>query len=124
MLLAELKTGSSGVIAKVNGHGSFRKRLIEMGFISGKKVKVVLNAPLQDPIEYEIMGYKLSLRREEARMIEVVSEEEVTEEEAEGIVSRAMENALLLETEEKEFLGEGVFLGLLGGALGAGACRL
>ena len=76
MLLSELKTGSSGVIAKVNGHGGFRKRLIEMGFISGKKVKAVLNAPLRDPIEYEILGYKLSLRREEARMIEVISEEE------------------------------------------------
>ena len=61
MLLSELKTGSSGVIAKVNGHGGFRKRLIEMGFISGKKVKAVLNAPLRDPIEYEILGYKLSL---------------------------------------------------------------
>lgn len=76
MLLSELKTGSSGVIAKVNGHGGFRKRLIEMGFISGKKVKAVLNAPLRDPIEYEILGYKLSLRREEATMIEVISEEE------------------------------------------------
>ena len=76
MLLSELKTGTTGVIAKVNGHGGFRKRLIEMGFISGKKVKAVLNAPLRDPIEYEILGYKLSLRREEATMIEVISEEE------------------------------------------------
>jgi len=76
MLLSELQTGAKGVIAKVNGHGSFRKRLIEMGFISGKKVTVVLNAPLRDPIEYEILGYKLSLRREEAKMIEVISEEE------------------------------------------------
>ena len=76
MKLSELKTGSKGVIAKVNGHGSFRKRLIEMGFIAGKTVTVILNAPLKDPIEYEILGYKLSLRREEARMIEVVSEEE------------------------------------------------
>lgn len=79
MLLSELKTGSTGVIAKVSGHGSFRKRLIEMGFISGKKVKVVLNAPLLDPIEYEILGYKLSLRREEARMIEVIGEDEARE---------------------------------------------
>lgn len=76
MKLSELKTGEKGVIVKVNGHGSFRKRLIEMGFISGKKVKVVLNAPLKDPIEYEILGYKLSLRREEAEMIDVLSKEE------------------------------------------------
>lgn len=76
MLLSDLKTGETGVIAKVNGHGGFRKRLIEMGFVAGKKVKVIMNAPLLDPIEYEILGYKLSLRREESRMIEVVSQEE------------------------------------------------
>ena len=67
------------MIAKVGGHGSFRKRLIEMGFIAGKKVTVVLNAPLKDPIEYEILGYKISLRREEAQMIEVITEEEAKE---------------------------------------------
>lgn len=76
MKLSELKTGEKAVIVKVNGHGSFRKRLIEMGFISGKEVKVVLNAPLKDPIEYEILGYKVSLRREEAGMIDVISSEE------------------------------------------------
>ena len=76
MRLADLKTGEQGVIVKVNGHGSFRKRLIEMGFISGKKVTVVLNAPLKDPIEYEILGYKLSLRRSEAEQIEVIGESE------------------------------------------------
>ena len=79
MILSELKTGEKGVIVRVNGHGSFRKRLIEMGFIQGKAVTVVLNAPLRDPIEYEIIGYKVSLRREEAKMIEVVSEEEARE---------------------------------------------
>ena len=79
MRLVDLKTGEKAVIAKVDGHGSFRKRLIEMGFIAGKTVTVVLNAPLKDPIEYEILGYKLSLRREEARKIEVISEEEAKE---------------------------------------------
>ena len=67
------------MIAKVAGHGSFRKRLIEMGFIQGKTVRVVLNAPLKDPVEYEILGYKVSLRREEAARIEVISEEEARE---------------------------------------------
>ena len=76
MQLSELKTGEKAVIAKVAGHGSFRKRLIEMGFIRGKAVRVILNAPLKDPIEYEILGYKVSLRREEASKIEVISEEE------------------------------------------------
>ena len=79
MILAELKTGQKAVIVRVHGHGSFRKRLIEMGFIHGKEVKVVLNAPLKDPIEYEIIGYKVSLRREEAKQIEVVTEEEARE---------------------------------------------
>ncbi|MBP3563198.1 MAG: ferrous iron transport protein B [Bacteroidales bacterium] len=76
MKLSELKTGERGVIVKVNGHGGFRKRIIEMGFVKGNKVKVILNAPLRDPIEYEIIGYKISLRREEASKIEVISESE------------------------------------------------
>ena len=79
MKLSDLNTGEQGVIVKVNGHGSFRKRLIEMGFIAGKKVTVVLNAPLRDPIEYEILGYKLSLRRSEAEQIEVIGESEAKE---------------------------------------------
>ena len=66
MKLSELQTGEKAVIVRVHGHGSFRKRLIEMGFIQGKEVTVVLNAPLRDPIEYEIIGYRISLRREEA----------------------------------------------------------
>ena len=79
MRLSELKTGERGIIAKVYGHGSFRKRITEMGFIKGKTVQVVLNAPLKDPIEYEIIGYKISLRREEADMIEIISEQEAKE---------------------------------------------
>ena len=76
MRLSELKTGDKGVIVKVMGHGGFRKRIVEMGFIRGKTVEVLLNAPLKDPIKYRILGYEISLRREEANMIEVVSEEE------------------------------------------------
>ena len=73
MKLSELNTGESGVIVKVSGHGGFRKRIIEMGFIKGKKVDVLLNAPLQDPVKYKIMGYEVSLRHSEADHIEVVS---------------------------------------------------
>lgn len=80
MRLSELKTGEQAMIVKVHGHGSFQKRITEMGFVFGKKIKVILNAPLQDPIEYEIIGYKISLRREEADNIEVVSEEEAKNE--------------------------------------------
>lgn len=80
MKLSDLNTGGTGVIVKVGGQGNFRKRLIEMGFIPGKKVNAILNAPLKDPIEYEIMGYKVSLRRDEASLIEICSEEDYNSE--------------------------------------------
>ena len=76
MRLSELRTGEKGVIVKVLGHGGFRKRIVEMGFIKGKTVEVILNAPLKDPIKYRLLGYEISLRRQEADMIEVVSEQE------------------------------------------------
>ena len=72
MKLSELKTGETGVILKVSGHGGFRKRIIEMGFIKGKTVEVLLNAPLHDPVKYKIMGYEVSLRHSEADQIEVL----------------------------------------------------
>ena len=76
MKLSELNTGEKGVIVKVLGHGGFRKRIVEMGFIKGKVVKVLLNAPLHDPVKYQLMGYEVSLRHKEAEMIEVISLEE------------------------------------------------
>ena len=76
MRLSELRTGEKGVIVKVLGHGGFRKRIVEMSFIKGKTVEVILNAPLKDPIKYRLLGYEISLRRQEADMIEVVSEQE------------------------------------------------
>ena len=76
MRLSELNTGDKGIVVKVLGHGGFRKRIVEMGFIKGKTVEVLLNAPLKDPIKYKILGYEVSLRRQEADMIEVISEQE------------------------------------------------
>lgn len=76
MKLSELKTGQKGVIVKVMGRGVFRRRITEMGFIRGKEVQVIQNAPLKDPIHYRIMGYNVSLRRNDARLIEVVSSAE------------------------------------------------
>ena len=72
LTLADVKTGEYCVIVRVTGHGSFRHRLLEMGFVRGEKVKVIRNAPLRDPIEYEIMGGHVSLRRIEASRVEVV----------------------------------------------------
>lgn len=74
MTLGDLKTGDKAIISKVRGRGAFRKRIIEMGFVVGKQVIVIKNAPLKDPIEYNIMGYEVSLRRTEASLIEVADE--------------------------------------------------
>ncbi|MDO5570329.1 MAG: ferrous iron transport protein B [Bacteroidales bacterium] len=79
MILSELKTGEKGVIVKVLGHGAFRKRIIEMGFVKGKVVEVILNAPLKDPIKYKILDYEVSLRRNEAAMIEVIPLSDLSE---------------------------------------------
>ena len=98
MRLSELKTGERGVIVKVYGHGGFRKRIIEMGFVRGNKVKVILNAPLRDPIEYEIIGYKISLRREEAEKIEVISETEAKK------LHSSRENLQAIEADEESWL--------------------
>ncbi len=76
MRLSELTPGQTGVITKILGHGAFRKRVIEMGFVKGREVTSVLNAPLQDPVKYSIMDYEVSLRRSEGALIEVVSPEE------------------------------------------------
>ena len=76
MNLSELKNNEKAVIVKVKGRGAFRKRIIEMGFIKGQTIEVIKNAPLKDPIEYNIMGYHVSLRRSEAVLIDVISESE------------------------------------------------
>ena len=72
MRLSDLKSGETAVIVKVLGHGAFRKRVMEMGFVKGRKIKAILSAPLKDPVKYSLMGYEVSLRRSEAEMIEVV----------------------------------------------------
>src|SRR5512133_1341354 len=80
--LSDLKTGEEGIITGVSGHGAFRKRITEMGFVKGKKVRVIKNAPLRDPVEYAILDYLISLRRTEAAMIEVITPDADTQAEA------------------------------------------
>ena len=72
MRLSDLKPGQEARIVKILGHGAFRKRLMEMGFVGGHTVKVMLHAPLHDPVKYQIMGYEVSLRRSESSLIEVI----------------------------------------------------
>ena len=104
MRLSELNTGEKGVIVKVTGHGGFRKRIVEMGFIKGKVVEVLLNAPLKDPIKYKILGYEISLRRSEAEMIEIISEQEAEEQAGSSphFHGSINEERLLTENELKE----------------------
>lgn len=94
MKLSELNNGEQGVIVKVLGHGGFRKRIIEMGFVKGQTVEVLQNAPLQDPVKYRIMGYEVSLRHQEADQVEVVSISEAHE----------MEPQILLQGHEEDYL--------------------
>lgn len=79
MRLSELQPGQSGKVIKILGHGAFRKRLLEMGFVSGRIVRMVLDAPLKDPIKYQIMDYEVSLRCSEAKLVIVEPVTENTE---------------------------------------------
>lgn len=89
MTLADLAPGEKGIITKVRGRGAFRKRILEMGFISGKEVSVIQRAPLMDPVEYNVMSYNVSLRNSEAKLIEILTEAESLENHIElGISSR------------------------------------
>ena len=103
MKLSELKTGEKGIIVKVLGHGGFRKRIIEMGFIKGKEVEVLQNAPLQDPVIYKLMGYEVSLRHQEADMIEVVTDDMWKEE----LGMRNDDNSAAEHSQAKRFHAEG-----------------
>lgn len=76
MRLSELNTGEKGVIVKVLGHGGFRKRIVEMGLYKRQNRGSNFKRPLKDPIKYRLLDYEISLRRQEAEMIEVVSEQE------------------------------------------------
>lgn len=102
MRLSELKTGERGVIVKVMGHGGFRKRIVEMGFIRGKIVKVLLNAPLQDPVKYQIMGYEISLRHTEAAMIEIIQADNAPQLEEEEANKLGMTN--ISQTADEDYL--------------------
>lgn len=104
MRLSELNTGEKGLIVKVMGHGGFRKRIVEMGFIKGKTVEVLLNAPLRDPVKYKVMGYEISLRRQEADMIEVISEQEAREHNVQPGYHKGLEENIRLTEDEMRTL--------------------
>lgn len=104
MRLSQLRDNEIGIITKVRGRGAFRKRITEMGFVKGKKVTVIKNAPLKDPVEYSLMGYEVSLRRSEASLIEVITVEEAKElitEQYNGVIDEEILKRLPVKKEKK-----------------------
>ncbi len=114
--LLDLRQGESAQIIKIRGRGHFRRRLMEMGFVKGKEITVVKSAPLQDPIEYKIMGYHVSLRQSEAQLVEVLTVHDVRhDEEVREIVeqfSPILQEELLKETAREK--GKTIEVALVG----------
>ena len=102
MRLSELHNNQTGIITKVRGRGAFRRRIMEMGFVKGKQITVVKNAPLKDPIEYNIMGYEVSLRRSEASLIDVITKEEAKQEFSEDFKGTITDNQLKQTASKKQ----------------------
>lgn len=71
MTLKELAVGQSAIIKKVGTKGALKQRFVDMGLTKGVKVEVIKIAPLGDPIELEVRGYNLSIRKDDAQLIEV-----------------------------------------------------
>jgi len=69
--LAKLDIGGRGRIVGVTGNGEVSRRLLEMGVTPGAKIRLLRAAPLGDPLEFELRGYRLSLRRSEAEQIDI-----------------------------------------------------
>ncbi|QIA08982.1 ferrous iron transport protein B [Draconibacterium halophilum] len=91
MKLSEARNNEPVVITKVLGHGSFRKRITEMGFIRGNEVRAIKNAPFKGPSEYKILNYNITLRKSEAEQIEVIPASEfkkTSTDNYEGIIDR------------------------------------
>ncbi len=113
MTLYDLNQGERGIITKVMGRGAFRKRILEMGFIPGKQVRVVKKAPLRDPIEYTILGYNVSLRNSEAQLIEVLTPAEATTGNSENTQAVAVPDDIILNKTARE-KGKRIDIALVG----------
>lgn len=76
MTLDQLLPGTCGMVIHVNGTGHIRRRLMDMGIVSGVRIEAVRCAPLGDPVEYRLLGYDLALRKAEAAQVEIRAEGE------------------------------------------------
>lgn len=114
MRLSELKEGQEAYVVKILGHGAFRRRLTEMGFVRGKLVKNVLAAPMRDPVKYSILGYEVSLRRSEAELVEVMLASEAQIPSLPDAESKIEENAAADLIEDHERHGRTINIALIG----------
>ena len=69
--MKDAKVGEVKTVAKIHGEGALRRRIMDMGITRGTKLTVIKEAPLGDPMEIELRGYHLSLRRADAELVEV-----------------------------------------------------
>lgn len=74
MKLSELITGQEASITGMAGDSAIKRRLNEMGFIPGRKIKAIKAAPLKDPVEYEIMDYKITIRQKDAALVTIAQD--------------------------------------------------
>lgn len=81
MTLKDLRRGKSATVRKLNGEGALRRRIMDMGITRGTRLTVLKVAPLGDPIEISVRGYSLSLRKEDAALIEVSAEDKKSDDE-------------------------------------------
>ena len=70
--LKDVKVGKTAVVAKLHGEGAIRRRIMDMGITKGVEIFVRKVAPLGDPIEINVRGYELSLRKADAEMVEIL----------------------------------------------------
>ena len=68
---AELEVGQAGRVVRVVGSDEVSRRILEMGVTPGVEIRRIGTAPLGDPLEFELRGYRLSLRKNEAQHIEI-----------------------------------------------------
>ena len=71
MTLGEAKVGSTVVVTRIEGDGAYKRRIMDMGITKGTSLYICKVAPLGDPVEITVRGYELSLRKNDARCVEV-----------------------------------------------------
>ena len=75
MTLLDLSPGKSGTIIKIGGNGRIRHRMLDMGIHIGRKITMIKTAPFKDPVEFAMNGNHISLRRAEAQLIHIISDD-------------------------------------------------